>query len=133
MSLKVDKSIYLRAFNIQLIELLEDIERVLPDNLDVLTMNKCILKLKKSNPKLLLTFWYKYIECQYGDKIAQDDFDYFLEKDYKTDCDGVKDESVILDGIERIRGTVKMLDSKNKEISLNYIKNMCQLSKLYSI
>ena len=39
----VDKSVYLKAFNNQFVEFIEDIERVIPNNSDVITAKNALL------------------------------------------------------------------------------------------
>lgn len=127
----IDKSMYLKAFNQQFIEMMDDLDRVIPDNLDIVTMRKSLFKLKKANPKLILNMWYKWVAQQYGDKVEAGDYEFFVNKDYKLDLSTSKHQSSILDAIERMRETVKALDEKNKKIALNYVKNLCELSKIY--
>ena len=127
----IDKSMYLKAFNQQFVEMLDDIERVIPDNLDIVTMKKALLKLKRANPKLILTMWHKWVAVQYGDKVSDGDYEFFVNKDYKLDLSTSKHQSSILESIERMRETVRELDSENKKIALEYVKNLCELSKIY--
>ena len=126
-----DKSVYLKAFNIQLIELLDDIERVIPDNVDILTMKNSLTQLKKANPKMILTMWYKWIATPYGKQIDAGDYEFFINKDYTEDWSGYAHDSSILEAIERMRVIVKDLDEANKTTALSYIKNLCTLSKIY--
>ena len=45
----IDKSVYLKAFNNQFVEFLEDIERVIPNNADVITAKNALLRLKNAH------------------------------------------------------------------------------------
>ena len=126
-----NKSIYLKAFNNQFIEFLDDIDRIIPNNADIITMKNALTRLKKANPKLILTMWYKWVVTQYGDKVDSGDYEFFINKDYKADWEGYKHEGPILDAIDRMRTIVRDCDDNNKETALQYVKNLCGLSKMY--
>ena len=117
-----DKSVYLKAFNIQLLELLDDIERVIPNNVDKLTMKNSLTQLKKANPKMILTMWYKWIATPYGKQIDAGDYEFFINKDYTEDWSGYAHDSSILEAIERMRVIVKDLDETNRQQPYRILK-----------
>ena len=128
----INKPLYLKTFNNQFQELLDDIDRIIPNNIDIITMRNSLNNLKRMNPKLILTMWYSYVVVPYNKQIELDDYEFFIEKDYKTDLEGYKHEKIILSAIDRMREIVRALDEKNKKYTLQYIKNLCELSKIYS-
>jgi len=128
----INKPVYLKAFNTQFQELLEDIDRVIPNNLDVITMKNALERLRKANPRLILTMWYKWVVVKYGQQVEEGNFEFFIDKDYKTDLEGYKHEGAILDAIERMREVVRALDETNRNHALEYVKNLCTLSKIYT-
>ncbi len=127
----IDKSVYLKAFNNQFVEFLEDIERVIPNNSDVLTAKNALLRLKKANPKLILTGWYKWVAQRFSKEIENGDYDFFINKDYKEEWQGSSNEGPILEAIDRMRNIVKHCDESSKETALEYVSNLCGLSKIY--
>ena len=127
----IDKSVYLKAFNNQFVEFLEDIERVIPNNSDVLTAKNALLRLKKANPKLILTMWYKWVAQRFSKEIESGDYDFFINKDYKEEWEGSTSEGPILEAIDRMRSVVKQCDETSKETALEYVSNLCGLSKIY--
>lgn len=131
-TVSINKPVYLKAFNSQFQELLEDIDRVIPNNLDVITMKNALDRLRKANPKLILTMWYKWVVQIYGEEVEKGNFEFFINKDYKNDVQGYKHEGAILEGIERMREVVRALDETNKNHALEYVKNLCTLSKIYT-
>ena len=127
----IDKSVYLKAFNNQFVEFLEDIERVIPNNSDVIAAKNALLRLKKANPKLILTMWYKWVAQRFSKEIEDGDYDFFINKDYKEEWEGSASEGPILEAIDRMRSIVKQCDESSKETALEYVSNLCGLSKIY--
>ena len=127
----IDKSVYLKAFNNQFVEFLVDIERVIPNNSDVIAAKNALLRLKKANPKLILTMWYKWVAQRFSKEIESGDYDFFINKDYKEEWEGTASEGPILEAIDRMRGVVKQCDQSSKETALEYVSNLCGLSKIY--
>ena len=127
----IDKSVYLKAFNSQFVEFLEDVERVIPNNPDVITAKNALLRLKKANPKLILTMWYKWVAQRFSKEIEAGDYNFFINKDYKEEWDGTEKEGPILEAIERMRSVVKQCNEDSMDTALEYVANLCGLSKIY--
>ena len=124
-----NKALYLKAFNNQFTEMLNDIETVIPNNIDVITAKKNLVKIKLVNPKLIVKSWYEWVTCKYQAEIETGDYNFFINKDYNNSGDVY--DSTILEAIERMRSTVSNLDEQDKKTVLSYVKNLCDLSKLY--
>ena len=127
-----NKSLYLKAFNEHFSEMLDDIERVIPNNIDLISAKNSLSRLRKANPKLIISIWNNWVTLKYQEEITNNNWDFFVEKNYKEDLSGYKHEGVILEGIERLRNTVRSLDEKSKEITIKYVQNLCKLSQIYS-
>lgn len=127
----IDKSVYLKAFNNQFVEFLEDVERVIPNNSDVITAKNALLRLKKANPKLILSGWYNWVAVRFSKEIENGDYNFFINKDYSEEWKGSEKEGVILEAIERMRSIVNQCDEASKETALQYVSNLCGLSKIY--
>ena len=127
----MDKSAILKGFNNQFEEFLEDVETLFPENKDIKTTKTGLLMLRRANPKMIIGVWYKYVCEKYESHIENEDIEYFLEKDYSEDLQKNPNSSQVLQGIDKIREPLRQLDETNKKKSVQYLKNLNQLSKIY--
>ena len=89
--------------------------------------------MKKANPKMIMSVWYRYICVKYEDEIDNENLEYFLTKDYSSDLkmdEGAANK--ILESIDKIREPLRFLDEENKKKCVQYLKNLNQLSKIYN-
>jgi hypothetical protein len=129
----MDKTTILRAFNSQFEEFLEDVEVLFPENKDIRTTKTGLTMMKKANPKMIMSVWYRYICVKYEDEIENENLEYFLSKDYSSDLkmdEGAANK--ILESIDKIRDPLRFLDEENKKKCVQYLKNLNQLSKIYN-
>jgi hypothetical protein len=129
----MDKTTILRAFNSQFEEFLEDVEVLFPENKDIRTTKTGLTMMKKANPKMIMSVWYRYICVKYEDEIENENLEYFLSKDYSSDLkmdEGAANK--ILESIDKIREPLRFLDEENKKKCVQYLKNLNQLSKIYN-
>ena len=129
----MDKTTILRAFNSQFEEFLEDVEVLFPENKDIRTTKTGLSMMKKANPKMIMSVWYRYICVKYEDEIDNENLEYFLTKDYSSDLkmdEGAANK--ILESIDKIREPLRFLDEENKKKCVQYLKNLNQLSKIYN-
>jgi hypothetical protein len=129
----MDKTTILKAFNNQFEEFLEDVEVLFPENTDIKTTKTGLTMLRKANPKMIVSVWYRYICIKYEAEIEKEKLEYFLTKDYSNDLkmdEGAANK--VLDGIDKIREPLRHLDPTNKKKTIQYLKNLNQLSKIYN-
>ena len=129
----MDKTTILKAFNNQFEEFLEDVEVLFPENTDIKTTKTGLTMLRKANPKMIVSVWYRYICIKYEAEIEKEKLEYFLTKDYSNDLkmdEGATNK--VLDGIDKIREPLRHLDPTNKKKTIQYLKNLNQLSKIYN-
>jgi hypothetical protein len=129
----MDKTTILKAFNNQFEEFLEDVEVLFPENSDIKTTKTGLNMLRKANPKMIVSVWYRYICIKYEAEIEKENLEYFLTKDYSNDLkmdEGAANK--VLDGIDKIREPLRHLDPTNKKKTIQYLKNLNQLSKIYN-
>ena len=129
----MDKTTILKAFNNQFEEFLEDVELLFPDNRDIKTSKTGLLMLRKANPKKIVSVWYRYVCLKYEAEIENENLDYFLTKDYSSDIkmdEGATDK--VMEGIDKIREPLRQLEPDNRKKTLQYLKNLNQLSKIYN-
>jgi hypothetical protein len=119
-----------KAFNNHFTEFVEDIIRVFPDNVDVLSAKNAITRIRKANPKLVPEIWKTLIVGKYISKIENGDLDYFINKDYSEDLAVNPNNKVIIEAIDRMRKPLKDMNPDDKTKSIKYIQNLSKLSLL---
>ena len=127
-----DKSTVLRAFNTHLVEFLDDIISIIPGNVGLVTTKNSFEMYKKANPTLLIKIWYSYVYMPYAEIIEKGDLDFFITKDYSEDLSYLQNSKNILKAIDTLRGQIKEMSETNRNHSLEYIRNLCKLSNMYS-
>ena len=125
----IDKSVIIKGFNQHFEEFIEDIQSVFPDDDEVKTMKNLLYIIKKTNPRLILETWNSYITIPYREPIEKSDISFFINKDY-TELNIVITDN-ISNFIERLRGYVRNMTEQNQQKSMQYVKNLCNLTKLY--
>jgi len=127
-----DKSTALRAFNAHFDEFVNDILSVFPENTDIRSAKNIVLMARKANVTIIIKLWFTSIYSPYKDKIDNGDLEFFINKDYSQDLNGVSNSNDILSSIDALRKPIAQMSEVNKEHSLKYIQNLCKLSQLYS-
>ena len=118
----------LKAFNNHLLEFIEDVIRIFPNNLDIKTGKTFIEGVKRVNPKKIITYWRDNILMLYETEILDGDITFFVNKDYRND---IGTEAKTLKVLEDIRGLVKETTQDNKDKAMKYLQNLTKLCKLY--
>lgn len=129
----MDKTTILKAFNKQFFDFLDDIIEVLPDNQEIKVARNSFDTIRKVNPTAIAKAWFKFVHnTSYGQIIETGDISFFLDKDYSEDLQNVKNQSRILEMIDKIRDPVKSLGPENMAHSTKYIQNLGKLSGMYT-
>jgi len=118
----------LKAFNNHLLEFIEDVIRIFPENLDIKTGKTFIEGVKRVNPKKIITYWRDNILALYEKEILEGDITFFVNKDYRND---IGTEAQTLKVLEDIRVLVRETTKENKEKAMKYLQNLTKLCKLY--
>ena len=113
------------AFNIQFMELWDDVVRVFPNDKEIRAA-RLVMKgvIHVSHTKIYRTF-KESVYSLYNDKISRGDLDYFLNKKYDDDVQAL--DASILSKIDALRGPIRRMNSKDKEIFTQYMQNLCRL------
>jgi hypothetical protein len=127
----MDKSSVLKAFNNHLFEFIDDIITAFPDNNDIKTAKSFFELTKKGNVTLLIKAWYTHVYIPYNDILAADNLEFFITKDYTQDIANLSNNTDILASIDKIRNPIREMSDANKQHSLDYLKNLNKLSKIY--
>jgi len=121
----------LTAFNNHLLEFLQDVATIFPEDKDIKKAKSALEMLKKANPKAILTIWKSQITDKYSTKIEAGDIGFFLDKDYGSDLQQASSSSKIMDAINRLREPIRNMGADNQKKTMVYIQNLTKLSKLY--
>ena len=120
----------LKAFCNHLIEFLDDVIRIFPENLDIRTGKTFIESIKRVNPRRLIVLWKECVMDLYEEQINGGDLDFFINKNYNSDLgeNGTDKGKQI---IEDLRFLVKGASLESQEKAMKYIQNLTKLCKLY--
>ena len=120
----------LTAFNDHFLEFVNDIINVFPDDPYIITAKNAFIFARKSNPKLIVKIWKKYIVEKYKKEIEEGNIDFFINKDYSDDISGSTYSDKISESIDRLRNPIKNMDPTDQGKSMKYIQNLTKLSEL---
>ena len=123
----MDKSIFLKTFNNHIVDFWDDILLLFPNEIDIKTAKIFMSKVIKIKKKIIIECWYKYIYIKYRKEIENNNYSFFINKNYKSDVGN----GPILKSIEKIRNKAKNVSDENKEKICQYINNLSKLANLY--
>lgn len=126
-----NSSTILTAFNDHFMEFVSDIERVFPDDHDIVASKNAFSSIRKINPKLIIRVWSEYVVGKYRSEIESGNIDYFINKDYTQDVIDSPNSKKIIMGIDRLRNPLKEMNEENKKKSMGYIQNLTKLCSIY--
>jgi len=121
----------LSAFNDHFVEFLTDIQRVFPDDVDILTAKNALLTIRKTNPKMIVKIWNTFIVGEYKKEIDAGDIAFFINKDYTKDIAISASSDKITESIDRLRNPVKQMSVEDQAKVMKYIQNLTKLATLY--
>ncbi len=121
----------IKAFNTHFMEYVNDVERLFPNDDSINTAKNAVIAMKKINPKITISIWYKFITLPYDSYITNNDITFFENKDYSEDVKDTIYSKQILNAINRFRQPIKQMVPVDKNKSMKYIQNLTAISKLY--
>ena len=129
----MNKSQVIDAFNKHFIEFIIDIERVFPNDSDIMSTRKTINKSLMIMPRALIKMFNEYFVQMYSDKSDSGDISFFIENDYRKQH-GYKENDQVwaLDKIESLRQPVKNMNNEDKQKVVKYLQNLKKLTDLYN-
>ena len=119
----------IKAFNNHLLEFIDDVISIFPDNADIRTSKTFLEGIKKVNPKKIIIYWNNYIVSLYDAEITEGDLNFFINKNYEQDVGGDKRENLRV--LEDIRKLVKETTKENQKKAMKYVQNLNKICKLY--
>ena len=121
----------LTAFNDHFVEFLSDIQRVFPEDVDILTAKNALLTIRKTNPKIIVKIWTTCVVGEYKKEIEAGDIAFFINKDYTKDIATSTSSDKITESIDRLRNPVKQMSVEDQAKVMKYIQNLTKLATLY--
>jgi hypothetical protein len=121
----------LKAFNDHFIEFVNDIQRVFPEDVDILAAKNAFITIRSMNPRLILEVWQSHISHRYKREILDGNIDFFLNKDYSSDLQSNENSDQIMQSIQRLRNPVKNMSSEDQKKVVKYLQNLTKLSSIY--
>ena len=127
------KQLCLKAFGNHFLEWMDWVCELFPNDVDMEKARTALQQVKKYNPKGLITLWYKQIYSRYKKQIDEEDFSFFVVKDYSWDIEQgsvVNAEKALL-VIDRIRNELKSLKDEEKSKQMKFVNTLSKLSLIY--
>ena len=121
----------LKAFTGHLIEFVNEIRNVFPNDSHLRTSGIFLEGLVKINPKSIIIGWKECVNDLYKDQILKGDLEYFINKDYNEDLEGSDNKGKILKTIDSFRDKIRNMGEDNKKKSMKYIQNLTKLCNMY--
>ena len=121
----------LTAFNDHFLDFISDIQKVFPEDHDLLVAKNSLLAVRKANPKMIIKIWNVFIVGKYRQEIENGDLNFFINKDYSQDVSSADNSKKIMDSIDRLRGPVKLMTKENQDKTMKYIQNLTKLATIY--
>ena len=119
------------VFNDHFSEFVSDIQSIFPTDTDILTAKNALLTIRKTNPKMIVKIWSKFIVGEYKKEIDAGDIAFFINKDYTKDIATSASSDKITESIDRLRNPVKQMSAEDQAKVMKYIQNLTKLATLY--
>ena len=120
----------LTAFNTQLLNFIEQLIILCPEDNDFKVFKNGFLLLKKSNPRKVSVFFSKYIH-DFRDQILSKDESFFLENNYESVTKDIESsQENILMTINKLKNYWGDLSKTNKDNIWKYLSNLIKLNDL---
>ena len=125
----MDKTKLLIAFNNHFFEFIDDILRVFPNDYELKTAKSILLKLRKSNPKLILNIFIEYVLENFKEEIMDGNIDYFIDKNYKEEFEYI--DNVVIEKFNTLKEPIRKMNNEDKNKVIKYMQNLIKLSEIY--
>jgi len=114
----------------QLLEFMDDILTIFPNNLDLKTGKTFIVGLTKVSKRKLIGIWKTSVLDIYEEAIMKGDKEYFINKDYTEDL-GEGGTDKMMSVVEDVRVLIRNTSEENKDKAIKYLQNLTKICKLY--
>ena len=107
---------FILIFNNQFSQFIDDILSIFPNDVDILSAKNSLNLIRKTNPKLLINIWHKYVVIPYKEQINESNYNFFIEKDYSQDLKKNDNASKIMQSIDKFREPIKTMSVENTSV-----------------
>ena len=114
----------------QLLEFMDDVLTIFPNNLDLKTGKTFIVGLTKVSKRKLIGIWKTSVLDIYEEAIMKGDKEYFINKDYSEDL-GEGGTDKMMSVVEDVRVLIRNTSEENKDKAIKYLQNLTKICKLY--
>jgi len=121
----------LKAFNNHLLEFIDDLIVIFPEDLDIRTSKTFVKGIIKVNPKMISKYYYENIAVTYKNQFENADISFFINKDYNEDLGEDWKTNKIKATMDRWRNVLKNTKTENKNKAMKYFQNLSKLAEIY--
>ena len=129
----------LKAFNNHLLEFTNDMLTIFPDDNDLKTTKIFLQGIIKIKPSAVIKIWKLYIVTPYEKEINNNDFEFFVNKNYMREINNIYDNdsdsntNEMIKTVENFRQMIRKMSDNNKNKSMKYVQNLTKICKIYFI
>ncbi len=127
----MDQRQILSAFNDHFMEFVDDVQSVFPNNDDIATVKTSLVSFRKTNPRLILLAFKEHVIGKYRNEIEKGDINFFIDKDYQQDVNGIGSAKMILEKIDCLRQPIRDMEQVDQSKVIKYMQNLMKLSDMY--
>ena len=127
----MDQRQILSAFNDHFMEFVDDVQSVFPNNDDIATVKTSLVSFRKTNPRLILLAFKEHVIGKYRNEIQKGDINFFIDKDYQQDVNGIGSAKMILEKIDCLRQPIRDMNEDDQSKVIKYMQNLMKLSDMY--
>tara|TARA_B100001063_G_scaffold242388_1_gene270942 strand:- start:1937 stop:2329 length:393 start_codon:yes stop_codon:yes gene_type:complete len=127
----MDQRQILSAFNDHFMEFVDDVQSVFPNNDDIATVKISLVSFRKTNPRLILIAFKEHVIGKYRNEIQNGDINFFIDKDYQQDVNGIGSSKMILEKIDCLRQPIRDMEQVDQSKVIKYMQNLMKLSDMY--
>ena len=126
----MSKALFLDTFNNHILEFINDILVLYPNDTDIISSKRYLGTLTFVNKTYLIKTWY-VSSNKFKDAIQDGNISFFLNRKYDDDINKAYNTDYSNYLIKRVKEIVKELESDNLQKAIKYIQNLTKLSCLY--
>lgn len=115
------------------IQFLEEVIQIVPEGNDIRKAKGYFEMVKSMNPSAIIKVWFTNVYTPYAAVIDSGDIiSFMVDKDYDSDIASFDNTKEIMDVVNSLRHSLQTMSEHNKNISMDYVKKLSKLSKMYS-
>ena len=130
---EMSKNEIIETFNKHMIEFIMDVERVFPNDKDIMMSRKSLSKIIMIMPKMVIRVFHEHISLVYSKEIEEGNLDFFIDNDFNSKHGNIiNNNSMVIKKINELRRPVRNMSGNDKAKVIQYLKNLKNLTELYT-